>query len=797
MNTKRIENPCPKCGEAIPGDAPQELCLRCVFAGAAVSADAGRNVAAAFPQLEIIELMGVGGMGVVYKARQPKLDRLTQRVKMSLVQRCSVLVVFPALMGMLFTPGARAQAGLPIYTDHLVNGFQSWSWAVCNFKNSAPVQSGAYSIAVNATAWEALWLHQNSFDTTLYSNLTFWINGGPGGGQIVDIVGTVNGNSASSYALPKLPANSWQQFSVPLSSLGVAGQSSCTGFQFQLNGNGASTTNTFYVDGVQLTGKGAPTLTHISVNASQPIRTADARWFGVNTAVWDGNLDTPQTASLLQEAGLGTFRFPGGSLSDVYHWSSNKTIDGTVWATSFSKFAQLATKIGAQAFITVNYGTGTPTEAAAWVSNSNVTNRYSFKYWEIGNECYGTWETDSNALPHDPYSYASHVPSYLQQMKAADPTIKVGVVVANGEDSYANGYTGHPATNLLNGTVHYGWTPVVLSTLRQLSVTPDFAIFHWYPEYTGQESDPLLLQGTSSWKANAANLRQMITSYFGAGGTNIELVCTENNSNSGTQGKQSVSLVNGLYYADSLAQLMQTELNSFIWWDLRNGVGTAGSMDPTLYGWRMYGDLGLLNGSGAVVSNRYPQFYTARLMQHFVRGGDTVLSASSDYPLLTAYAARRADGQLTTLVINKDPIGSFTAQIALNGFAPGAGAAIYSYGMPQDNAAQTGIGSPDVAQTNFVGAATNFTYNFAPYSATVFSFAPSPPSLVAFSAPQSNQLVLEIQGQPGIPYVVQTTTNLAQWTSVATNAPGAATLYLTNTIVPGAGSQFWRAVWQP
>src|SRR5277367_1889084 len=88
MNTKRIENPCPKCGEAIPGDAPQGLCPRCVLAGAAASANTGRMpdvritppslevVAEAFPQLEIIELMGMGGMGVVYKARQPKLDRL-------------------------------------------------------------------------------------------------------------------------------------------------------------------------------------------------------------------------------------------------------------------------------------------------------------------------------------------------------------------------------------------------------------------------------------------------------------------------------------------------------------------------------------------------------------------------------------------------------------------------------------------------------------------------------------------------------------------------------------------------
>ena len=60
----------------------------------------------------------------------------------------------------------------------------------------------------------------------------------------------------------------------------------------------------------------------------QALRTADARWFGVNTAVWDGNFDTATTISLLREMGTMLMRFPGGSLSDEYHWASNTTLCG-------------------------------------------------------------------------------------------------------------------------------------------------------------------------------------------------------------------------------------------------------------------------------------------------------------------------------------------------------------------------------------------------------------------------------------------------------------------------------------
>lgn len=700
------------------------------------------------------------------------------------------------LSALLFNFTAMAQANLPIYNGYLVNGFENWSWATVNFST---VYSGSNCVSVlDTTNYQAVYFEHSDFNTSPYEALDFWINGGGGGGQRVQVRGALDGNGPGPVSLGTLQTNLWQHFTIPLSSLGVSDASNCNGFQIQGAVGGAQPV--FYVANVQLLASPAPATVHLNVDAADIIRKADARWFGLNAAVWDGDFDTATTSNLLSAIGCTTLRFPGGSLSDEYHWATNTSGTNTwKWATSFADFFPMATNLGAQVFITVNYGTGTSNEAADWVASANITNHCHFEYWEIGNEVYGNWETDSNSPPHDPYTYATRAAGYIQMMKAVDPTIKIGAVAEVGEDSNSN-YMANPATNPVTGEVHYGWTPVMLTTFKKMGIYPDFLIYHFYPEYTTEgsnssDSDPLLLQvsgnpcpAASDWADAAANLRMQLTDYLGPPGSNIELCVTENNSDAGHPGRQSTGIVNALYLADSLGQLMRTEFNSLIWWDLRNGPDTNGDFDPTLYGWRQFGDLGITWGT-----TNYPVFYAKKLLRDFVRAGDSVVGASSDYLLLSDYAVRRANGSLTLLVINKDLTTNFDAQIVLTNFIPAASTTIESYGMAQDDAARTNgpAAAQDIAETNFSGAATDFSYSFPPGSLTLFTFAPAPVVLHASRLSQ-NEFVLQFLGQSGTPYVIQESPDLMNWQSVSTDISDGEMVSLTNTVANT--KEFWRVI---
>src|SRR5208337_4297265 len=127
--------------------------------------------------------------------------------------------------------------------------------------------------------------HHDPFDSTLYTSLSFWIDGGASGGQLLQVQATLNGAAQAVVTLPPLAANTWTQITIPLLSLGVQSRPDFDGFWIQ--DRSGATQPTFFVDTISIKAQSAPNVVNVTVNAADALRVVDPRHFAVNTAVWD------------------------------------------------------------------------------------------------------------------------------------------------------------------------------------------------------------------------------------------------------------------------------------------------------------------------------------------------------------------------------------------------------------------------------------------------------------------------------------------------------------------------------
>ncbi len=372
---------------------------------------------------------------------------------------------------------------------------------------------------------------------------------------------------------------------------------------------------------------------------------------GMNMAAWfddASSTNEPMIQSAFDAAGIKAVRWPGVSWSDDYNWETNTECGGS--ANSNDDFKDYVNNLIIPASLdlalTADYGTGKnctgpgdPTEAAAWAADA-LTLGITVSHMTVGNEEYGSWETDNHTLQHDPTTYAAAVAGnngYYDLIKAASPNTLVGVVVNPGNS---------PA-----------WDPIVLAGAHY-----DFVEFHYYPEAPGSESDTFIVQqAAQNLTTNINTIRTELTAAGKPADTPIYV--GEIGSTYSNPGKQSWSITQGLYAGQVLGEMMNDGVSRLTWWiGFGNCNGTAGNDSSSVYGWQDFGAYNVFSdgaqdadcpGAGPF-GTMSPTARAFQLFSQVAVTGESVLNATvaGDTTDVRAYAATNNGG--TALVLFND-----------------------------------------------------------------------------------------------------------------------------------------------
>ncbi len=157
----------------------------------------------------------------------------------------------------------------------------------------------------------------------------------------------------------------------------------------------------------------------------------------------------PDVIDALRDYHVTLLRFPGGNYVSGYHWKDGlgtlderPTMPNPAWNNcdphhvGTDEHIRLCRLISADPMICVNAGDGTAQEAADWVEycNGSADTRwgkvrgerghpepFDVRYWEIGNEIYGSWQVGHCSGEE----YAERYGAFREAMLAVDPDLHI------------------------------------------------------------------------------------------------------------------------------------------------------------------------------------------------------------------------------------------------------------------------------------------------------------------------------------------------------------------------------------
>jgi hypothetical protein len=375
---------------------------------------------------------------------------------------------------------------------------------------------------------------------------------------------------------------------------------------------------------------------------------------GINTAAWDTNFVDPSIASQMSAANVGLVRYPGGSWADQYQFETN-TVAGAVQPVNYNQFSsQVDAVANGQKFNTIDYGSDTPQTAADWVKQSQAAGQGA-ALWEIGNEEYGSWESDSHVGPHTATSYATNALPYMQSMKAVDPKAQI---------CYDYAMDG----GLAPGAGVDGWQNWDDTILKADAADIDCADVHWYPiNGTPAESVQSIMELVDNIPAAAAEVHSELstndpTDYFVVGETNMSQTANEWNEEP----------VGALFAAANTMEWLSFGAQSVDWWDVHN-YGTANA------------DFGMFSSGTTgqpAVDTPYPPYFGYQLASKLAVKGAKVSTLNLGLSNIYSYDSVLPNGSYAVMVVNADPTNAVPLSTASLGVAGTATELTYDNANP-------------------------------------------------------------------------------------------------------------------
>lgn len=358
--------------------------------------------------------------------------------------------------------------------------------------------------------------------------------------------------------------------------------------------------------------------------------------------------------------------------------------------------------------ITINMGTGTPEEAAAWVYYANKVKGYGIKYWEINNEISGYWEIGGPLSAKD---YAQRAIEFIEAMKAVDPTIEVIVTGGCPPDEWSHLYDGK---RYIESFLEY-------FSSKGKSNLIDIVGMHWYPFWP--KSDETLSK-TTLWDEWLPQIKNWISQYTPQP-EKVKISLSEYSSCANATANN-CDLSEALFTVDWVLCFIKNGGDMTNKWDVFNGLSVG--PDGT------YGDLAFMeNGQLTGEYSRYAyqprsSYWALYMLYHLFSSSstNTLVEANSNQSLLRVYANKRGDKILSLVVVNKDPNEDYTATINISNFVPKLQCKVYTFSSNEYVWHMNGINSyadPSNPPTESVlnNVSNSFTYTFPKYSITVIN----------------------------------------------------------------------------